>query len=180
VSVDALVLEEVRLEFRKLKEQAEKSLSQVDDAQFFAALDGEANSLAVIVKHLANNLQSRWTQFFETDGEKPDRHRDREFVIEPSDTRTDLMDRWDLGWARLLETLDGMSAGDLARTVVIRSEPHTVPRAALRALTHAAGHVGQIVLLAKHARGGDWKTLSIPRGQSEQFNARLRAQFDKP
>ncbi len=170
----ALTLDEVRLEYRKLKDHADQSLAQVDDTGFFAVLDPEANSLAAIVKHVGGNLRSRWTDFFTSDGEKPDRHRDNEFVIAPGETREAIHAVWELGWTRLFASLDGMTPADLARSVLIRSEPHTVPRALLRSLTHTAGHVGQIVLLAKHVQGAAWKTLSIPRGESEQFNARLR------
>lgn len=172
-----LTLDEVRLEFRRLKEQAEKALAQVSDAAYFATIDPEANCLAVIVKHVGNNLRSRWTDFLDSDGEKPDRHRDAEFEIRPEDTRSSIEGLWTSGWERLLATLESMTPADLARTVVIRSEPHTVPRALLRSLTHTAGHIGQIVLLAKHAQGEAWRTLSIPRGQSEQFNARMREKY---
>ena len=141
-------------------------------------MDAESNSLALIVKHVANNLRSRWTDFYVTDGEKPDRHRDREFELEPDDTRAALMARWDAGWACLLETLDRDDAGRPgAAPCVIRSEPHTVTRAALRSLAHTASHVGQIVLLAKHVAGERWRSLSIPRGQSEQVNAAMRERF---
>jgi hypothetical protein len=168
---------ELRGEARRYKELADQALAQVDDAAFFTMLDAEANSIALIVKHVANNLRSRWTDVYTTDGEKPDRQRDLEFEREPGDTRAALIARWDEGWACLLGALDAMTPADLARTVVIRSEPHTVPRAALRSLMHTASHVGQIVLLAKHFRSSEWKSLSIPRGQSEQVNAAMRARF---
>jgi hypothetical protein len=174
---DALFIDELRGEARRYKEFADQALAQVDDAGFVATLDAESNSLALIVKHVANNLRSRWTDFYVSDGEKPDRHRDREFELEPADTRAALMERWDAGWTCLFATLDAMTPADLARTVVIRSEPHTVTRAALRSLTHTAGHVGQIVLLAKHVASAHWRTLSIPRGQSEQVNAAMRERF---
>lgn len=173
----AMMLDEVRLEYRKLKEQAEKSLAQVDDASFFSTLDKDANSLAVIVKHVGDNLRSRWTDFFDSDGEKPDRRRDEEFEIAPGETRDSIRERWDLGWSRLFGTLEAMTPADLARTVLIRAEPHSVPRALFRSLTHTAGHVGQIVLLAKHAQGPAWATLSIPRGESERFNEQMREKF---
>jgi hypothetical protein len=176
-AIVALIVEEWRLEARKLKQQADQALAQVDEAGFFTRIDDDANSLAVLVKHVGNNLRSRWTDFYTTDGEKPDRHRDGEFELSASDTRERLMALWESGWARLFETLDAMTAADLERTVAIRCEPHSVPRAALRGLTHAAGHVGQIVLLARHTRGASWRTLSIPRGESERFNEKLRAQF---
>jgi hypothetical protein len=147
-----LIIEELRLEARKLKQQADKALAQVDEDGFFARIDADANSLAVLVKHLGNNLRSRWTDFYTTDGEKPDRHRDAEFELGPDDTRDNLMARWETGWARFIDTVDAMTPADLDRTVQIRWEPHSVPRAAIRGLTHAAGHVGQIVLLARHTK----------------------------
>ncbi len=177
IPADAHLIDELRGEARRHKEFADQALAQVDDAGFVAALDAESNSLALIVKHVANNLRSRWTDFYDADGEKPDRHRDREFELEPGDTRAALMERWDAGWRCLFATLDTMTPADLARTVVIRSEPHTVTRAALRSLTHTAGHVGQIVLLAKHVASAHWCTLSIPRGQSDQVNATMRERF---
>jgi hypothetical protein len=174
---DALFIDELRGEARRYKDFADQALAQVDDAGFFFVLDAESNSLALIVKHVASNLRSRWTDVYATDGEKPDRRRDGEFELEPDDTRPALMTRWDAGWGCLLETLDRMEPADLGRTVLIRSEPHTVTRAALRSLAHTASHVGQIVLLAKHVTSDRWRTLSIPRGQSEQVNALMREQF---
>jgi hypothetical protein len=173
----ALIIDELRLELRRLKQQAENAMAQVDEAGFFATIDAEANSIAVLVKHVGNNLRSRWTDFYTTDGEKPDRHRDDEFVITPDDTRERLMERWQAGWQCALDVFDAMTPPDLDRTVIIRCEPHSVPRAVLRSVTHTAGHVGQIVLLARHVQGAGWRTLSIPRGESEAFNAKLREQF---
>ena len=146
---EALFIDELRGEARRYREFADQALAQVDDAGFFATLDAESNSLALIVKHVAGNLRSRWTDFFAADGEKPDRQREREFELEPGDTRAALMARWEAAWSCLLETLDRMTAEDLSRTVVIRAEPHTVTRAALRSLAHTAGHVGQIVLMRR-------------------------------
>ena len=174
---DALFIDELRGEARRYKDFADQALAQIDDASFFATLDAESNSLALIVKHVAGNLQSRWTEVYTSDGEKRDRHRDREFELEPADTRPGLMTRWDAGWGCFLETLDRMEPADLARTVLIRAEPHTLTRALLRSLAHTASHVGQIVVLAKHHAGDRWGTLSIPRGQSEQVNAMMRERF---
>jgi hypothetical protein len=174
---EALFIDELRGEARRYRELADQALAQVDDAGFVFVLDAESNSLALIVKHVANNLRSRWTDFYAADGEKPDRHRDREFELEAEDTRAALMARWEAGWSCFLETLDRMTPGDLSRTVFIRAEPHTVTRAALRSLAHTASHVGQIVLLAKHVSSERWHSLSIPRGQSEQVNAMMRARF---
>ena len=174
---EALFIDELRMEARRYREMAEQALAQVDDTGFVATLDAESNSLALIVKHVAGNLRSRWTDFFTADGEKADRQRDREFELEPDDTRAALMARWDAGWACLFDTLDRMTPADVSRSVVIRAEPHTFTRAALRTLAHTAGHVGQIVLLAKHVSSDRWRSLTIPRGQSEQMNAMMREKF---
>jgi hypothetical protein len=166
-------LQDVIGQFRALKRLAERALAQVSDAQFFAQLDAESNSLALIVKHLAGNLRSRWTDFLTADGEKPDRRRDSEFLIEPGDTRAALMERWEAGWQRLFEALEPLGANDLMRTVRVRNEEHTVVQAINRQLAHYANHTGQIILLAKHYAGANWKTLSIPRGKSAEFNAKM-------
>jgi len=163
-------LEDTFHQFRKLKELAEKALAQVADEYFFFALDDESNSVATIMKHIAGNLRSRWTDFLTSDGEKPDRHRDSEFVIEIGDTRSGLMQRWEAGLRCLFEALEPLKAADLSRTVLIRSEPHSVIQAINRQLTHYAYHVGQIVFLGKHFAGSGWKSLSIPKGKSEEFN----------
>lgn len=149
--------------FRALKEQAERALAQADDPAFFAVLDNESNSLAVLVAHIAGNALSRWTDFLTTDGEKPTRHRDAEFDLDPRLTRAELMSRWEAGWGALFAAVEPLSAADLDRTVPIRGEPHTVMQALLRQIRHYAYHVGQIVQLAKHYRGADWQTLSLPR-----------------
>lgn len=171
-----LFLAEIERRFRAYRALAEGALEQVDDAAFFAALDDEANAVAVLVKHLAGNFRSRWTDFLTADGDKPDRHRDTEFVLTDEDTRDALMARWDEGWRRLFDTLAALPPEDLTRTVTIRGEPHTVTDALLRALAHTAYHVGQLVLLAKHYAGSEWMSLSIPRGQSEQYVAAAREQ----
>jgi len=162
-------------EFRKYKAMAERAMDQVDDETFFRTLDDEANSIAVLVKHMAGNMRSRWRDFLTSDGEKPDRHRDTEFIIEAGETREVLMVRWEAGWQLLFSALEPLSGDDLLRTVLIREEPHTVVEAINRQLTHYSYHVGQIVMLAKHFQGENWQTLSIARGQSEQFNAQMRA-----
>ncbi|HXE76362.1 MAG TPA: DUF1572 family protein [Candidatus Xenobia bacterium] len=167
-------LDDALLEFRRLKRQAEKALAQVDDEQFFRVLDPESNSLAILVKHLAGNLRSRWMDFLTSDGEKPDRNRDSEFVIEPADTRATLRERWERGWKYLFDALEPLTEDDLARTVQIRGEPHSVVQAVNRQLSHYAGHVGQMVFLAKHLAGPNWKTLSVPRGQSQAFNEKMK------
>ena len=153
-------------EFRKLKGLVDRSLAQVSDQQFFAQLDGETNSIAVVLQHLAGNMRSRWTDFTTSDGEKPDRNRDAEFELGAETTRADMMRRHEDGWRCLFDALAPLSDADLARTVVIRGEPHSVMQAIHRQMSHYGYHVGQVVLLARHFAGADWKSLSIPRGKS--------------
>jgi hypothetical protein len=156
--------------FRSYKKMAEKAMAQVSDGEFFRAIDPESNSLAVIAKHIGGNLRSRWTDFLVTDGEKPDRFRDTEFVSE-NDTRASIMELWETGWAALVAALESLTPEDLDKTVTIRAEEFTVVRAMTRSLAHTASHVGQIVFLAKHLRSSEWKNLSIPRNSSEEFRA---------
>ncbi len=170
---DHYVTDAVR-QFRKLKDLAERARAQVTDEDLFTRLDEESNSIAIIMKHMAGNMRSRWTDFLTSDGEKPDRNRDREFVIEEGDTRDRIVERWNAGWRCLFEALAPLSAGDLDRTVLIRGEPHSVIEAINRQLTHYAYHVGQIVFLAKHYGANTWQSLSIPRGKSEESNAAMR------
>ncbi len=167
-------LKEALKQLRGLKKVADRAMAQTSEADFFAALDAESNSIALIVKHLAGNMRSRWTDFLTSDGEKPDRHRDSEFLIEPGDTREDLERRWNEGWNLVLSAIEPLSAEDLTKTVQIRGEPHSVLKAINRQVAHYAYHVGQLVFLAKHFAGSEWKTLSIPRGKSEEVNARMR------
>jgi hypothetical protein len=163
--------DEVRRGFRGYKRLGDGALEQLSDAEFFRVPDRESNSAAVIVKHVAGNLRSRWTDFLTTDGEKPDRNRDGEFIAGPELSREELMRRWEEGFRIVFDAIDSLTADDFNRTVTIRAEPHTVLQALNRSLMHIAYHVGQILYLGKHLRGEDWKTLSIPRGQSTQFNA---------
>jgi uncharacterized protein DUF1572 len=156
-------LDDSVLQLRKLKAQADKAMAQVDDAQFFALLDADANSIALIVKHVAGNMRSRWTDFLTSDGEKPDRHRDSEFEREATDTRDAILTRWEAGWEVLFNALMSLGPGDFGKTVTIRNEPHTVVQAINRQVSHYSAHTGQIVLLAKHFAGPNWKTLSIPK-----------------
>ena len=159
--------------FRNYKKLAERALEQVaTDDEYFKAIDAESNSLAVIVKHVGGNLRSRWTDFLTTDGEKPDRHRDSEFVTE-SDTRESLTALWETGWNAVIGTLESLTPADFGKTVQIRGEDLSVLKAINRSLAHTAYHVGQIAFLAKHLRASDWETLSVPRGQSGEFNAFL-------
>jgi hypothetical protein len=161
-------------QLRGLKKVADRALAQTAPADFFATLDEESNSIALIVKHLAGNMRSRWSDFFTSDGEKEDRRRDSEFVVEPGDTRESLERRWNEGWDLLFSAIEPLAAEDLRRTVMIRSEPHSVLKAINRQVAHYAYHVGQLVFLAKHFAGSRWESLSIPRGKSEEFNARRR------
>jgi hypothetical protein len=169
-SIGDLYLEDARRQFHGQKKLAEKAMAQVNDEQFFTLLGSEDNSIALVVKHIAGNLRSRWTNFLTSDGEKVDRHRDTEFEKEGRDSRASLMERWEAGWRILFENVEPLTTGDLDRTVTIRGEPHTVFKAINRQLTHYAYHVGQIVFLAKHFAGERWESLSIPRGKSEEFN----------
>lgn len=155
-------LRDLHTQFEKVKQLAEAALAQVSDDQLLATLDPESNSLATIVKHMAGNLRSRFTEFLTTDGEKPDRDRDTEFDT-PDATRAALMQRWESGWSRLFATLDSLTPDDLLREVSIRGERMPAVQALNRALSHQAQHAGQIVFLAKHLRSAQWKTLSIPR-----------------
>ena len=157
------------LSFRNCKKMAERALEQVSDDEFFALIDPEANSIAVIVKHVAGNLNSRWRNFLTSDGEKPDRNRDTEFEL-IDDSRETLMQFWESGWQTLFDNVEPLNAEDFSKTITIRGEPHSIVEAMNRQLTHYAYHVGQIVLLAKHFRSANWKTLSVPKNKSAEFN----------
>jgi hypothetical protein len=163
-------------EYHALRSLAERAAAQIDDAQFVATLDNDSNSVAALMKHIGGNLHSRWLDFRTTDGEKPDRHRDAEF--EPVESRAGIEQVWQRGWATLDAALAGLTPEDLAGHVVIRGESIRTPRALARNLSHVAGHVHQLILLARHWAGRSWQTLSIPRGQSEQ--ARLPGGPDAP
>jgi hypothetical protein len=162
-------LTDVRTQFAKLRTTAERAMAQVGESDFARTLDEDDNSIAIIVKHISGNLRSRCTDFLSSDGEKPDRDRDGEFVLDPDDTRLQLLREWAAAWDLLAATVEALRPDDVQRTVYIRAEPHTVSQALQRHLTHLAYHVGQIVLLAKHWVGGEWQTLTIPRGQSKAF-----------
>lgn len=161
--IDQHYLDESLAQLGKLKAQAERAVDQVDDRAFFALLDPDANSIALIMKHVAGNMQSRWTDFLISDGEKPNRNRDTEFEQDPADTRAAIMQRWQEGWSVLFAAISALRPGDLSSTVTIRNEPHTVVQAINRQASHYSAHVGQIVLLAKHFAGPGWETLSIPK-----------------
>lgn len=155
--------------FRNYKKMAERAVEQVSDDEFFALIDAEANSIALIVKHIAGNLRSRWTDFLTTDGEKEFRKRDTEFEL-IGDSRESLMQFWERGWQTLFANIEPLTIDDFSRTVTIRGEPHTVVEAINRQLTHYAYHVGQIVLLTKHFKSKDWNTLSVAKNRSAEFN----------
>lgn len=166
---DVHFLQTAQSELERLKRLAETAMAQVpSDSGFHLVLDRESNSIAVLIQHLSGNMVSRWTDFLTTDGEKSDRHRDREFELEPSRGRPELMTLWERGWARLFETFGSLTPEDLEKKVLIRGEAHTVPEAIQRQIIHVAYHVGQIVLLAKHVGSQSWTSLTIPRGESDK------------
>lgn len=167
-SLGTVVLQDILLTFRRQKDLAERALAQIDDDDFFRTIDAESNSIAIIVKHVGGNLKSRWTDFLTTDGEKPDRDRDGEFIVREHG-RSVVMETWESGWSTLFATFSLLRPDDLVATVRVRGESMVAVAAMNRALAHIAQHVGQIVLLAKHYRSSDWKTLSIPRGQSNAW-----------
>jgi hypothetical protein len=156
--------------FHQYKKLAEGAMDQVGDNELLVTLDPEMNSIALIVKHMAGNMRSRWTDFLTTDGEKPDRDRDSEFVDPPS-SREALMTLWESGWRLVFAALEPLSDADLTRTITIRGQAHSVMQAINRQIAHYACHCGQIVLLAKHFKSTEWKTLSIARGQSAAFKS---------
>jgi Protein of unknown function (DUF1572) len=163
--------------FRYYKKLGERAMAQCPEQAWFTTLDAESNSIAIIVKHMAGNMRSRWTDFRTADGEKPDRHRDTEFE-EPPKAGPALMELWERGWSYVFDALEPLTDADLARTVTIRTEPHSVMQAINRQIAHYAHHVGQIVFLAKHLTvnaTGKWESLSVPRGQSKQFAAGVAA-----
>lgn len=171
----ASYLKDAVASFRNYKDLAERAIEQVSDDEFFAAIDEGSNSIALIVKHIAGNLHSRWRDFMTTDGEKADRNRDGEFEL-IGDTRETLMQFWETGWQTLFDNVEPLKEEDFARTITIRGEPHSVVEAINRQLTHYAYHVGQIVFLAKHFRSTEWRCLSVPRNRSAEFNNYLAEQ----
>ena len=160
--------------FRYYKKLAERAIEQCPDEGLFTILDTESNSIAIIVKHMAGNMRSRWSSFLTTDGEKPDRNRDSEFE-EPPKNRAELLALWEQGWKYLFEALEPLTDADLSRTVTIRTEPHSVMQAINRQMGHYSYHMGQIAFLAKHfaVQSGKWTTLTVPRKKSAEFNARV-------
>ena len=172
-------LEEARRQLRGHKRMGEKAMSQLQDQEFFVTLDPESNSIAILVKHLGGNMRSRFTDFLTSDGEKPDRFRDREFEVTPATTRSEVMNWWEQGWTIVFGAIDPLKPEDVMRTITIRGEPHSVLQAINRQIAHYAQHIGQIVFLAKHLRSSEWKTLSIARGKSEEFNQQKSDEFDR-
>jgi hypothetical protein len=179
MSSEAIVqnyLDDSRSAMRAYKKLAEKAIAQLKDEEFFVTLDDEGNSVAVVMKHMAGNMISRWTDFLTSDGEKPNRNRDMEFVIESNTTKDDVLAYWQRGWQCVFDALEPLRTEDCEKTITIRGEKHTIVQALNRQLMHYAYHIGQIVFLAKHFRATEWNSLSIPRNRSAQFNAYLGAQ----
>jgi uncharacterized protein DUF1572 len=174
-NVAATFLAEALAGMRALKDLGDKAIAQASDDDLFRQLDDEANSIAVIMRHVAGNMRSRWTDFLTSDGGKSDRNRDQEFDGPPTPTRSALLAEWEAAWAITLSTIGALGPDDVSRTVTIRGEPHSVLRAIERQTRHYAQHVGQIVLLAKHWRGAQWTSLSIPKGKSAEYSGPVRA-----
>jgi len=176
-----LFLDATLVSFRANKGWADKAIGQLHDDKLHVALDLNTNSIAIIMKHVAGNLLSRWTDFLTTDGEKPSRNRDDEFV-DSFGSHPELIELWESGWLRLFTTLESLTPADLGRTVLIRGEPHSVPLAIQRSLAHCAYHIGQIILIARILAGENWKTITIPRGGSAGFNQKVwgKESYQKP
>ena len=171
-------LEDAVFSFSNIKGLADRAMAQVDDQAFFRPLDAETNSIAIVVKHLAGNMQSRWTDIFTSDGEKPDRNRDGEFELRANDTRDTLMEHWQSGWWTVFATLSTVQPADYDTPLFIRGERHSLIQAVNRQVSHYAFHVGQIVLLARHYAGDRWSTLSIERGASQSYDKPFRTMID--
>jgi Protein of unknown function (DUF1572) len=166
-------LEDALYTFRYYKQLAERAFAQISDEDFFRTIDDESNSIAVNIKHMAGNMLSRWTDFLTTDGEKPERNRDMEFVMLPETTKEEMLTYWEKGWKTTFDAIEPLTPDDLMRTVTIRSQDHTVVMAINRQMAHYAYHVGQIVYLAKHFKASDWQSLSVPKNKSADFNAQM-------
>ena len=160
--------------FRYYKTLAERAFAQTSDEDFFRTIDEESNSIAVNMKHMAGNMLSRWTDFLTTDGEKPERNRDLEFVMLPETTKADMLAYWEQGWKTTFGAIEPLEPNDLLRKITIRGQDHTVVQAIDRQMAHYAYHVGQIVYLAKHFKASDWQSLSVPKNKSAEFNAKLQ------
>jgi len=177
--IGGMYLDEAFRSLRGHKRLAEGAIAQLSDEEFFALPDAESNSVAIVVKHMTGNMRSRFTDFLTSDGEKSDRNRDQEFIIAADATRIEILDAWEKNWQVVFDALGALSGDDLTREVTIRGEPHTVLRAINRQVAHYAYHVGQIVFLAKHWKGSEWKTLSVPKGQSAAINAAMAAKYNQ-
>jgi hypothetical protein len=165
--------------FRAYKKLADKAVEQTKDDELFVKLDDEANSIAVVMKHMAGNMISRWTDFLNSDGEKPDRNRDMEFVIDGATRKDDLLAYWERGWKSVFEAIEPLKPDDFERKVMIRGQEHTIVQAINRQLMHYSYHIGQIVFVAKHFRSSEWKSLSIPKNRSAEFNKFLDQSGDR-
>jgi uncharacterized damage-inducible protein DinB len=173
-SIGQHYLDDALKTFRDYKKLAERAFAQISDEDFFRTIDDESNSIAVNMKHMAGNMLSRWSDFLTTDGEKPERDRDMEFVMLPETTKDDLWAYWQKGWKCTLDAIEPLKQEDLMRTITIRGQEHTVIQAINRQLAHYAYHVGQIVYLAKHFKSSEWQSLSVPKNKSAEFNAYLK------
>ena len=167
-------LDDALRRFRDYKQLAERAFAQISDEEFFRTLDEESNSIAINMKHMAGNMISRWTDFLTTDGEKPERNRDLEFVMLPETSKNDMLAYWERGWQCVFDALEPLKPEDLMRTIRVRGQDHTVVQAINRQLAHYAYHVGQIVFLAKHFKSSEWQSLSVPRNKSAEFSARIQ------
>ena len=172
-------LAEAIASFRAYKKLADKAIAQVTDEELFVKLDEESNSIAVVMKHLAGNMFSRWSDFLTSDGEKPDRNRDMEFVIESNTTRDDVISYWERGWKCVFDAIEPLTPADFTRRVTIRGQEHTIVQAINRQLSHYSYHIGQIAFLAKHFRSSEWQSLSIPKNRSAAFNKFLDESGDR-
>jgi hypothetical protein len=160
--------------FKSVKTLGDKTIEQLSEQDIHWTYNQESNSVAVIVKHLSGNMISRWTDFLTSDGEKENRNRDEEF-IDDIFSKSELMRVWEKGWNVLIDTLTGLKEEDLLKTIKIRGEKHFVLEAIERQMTHYAYHVGQIVYIGKQLKDSEWKTLSIPRGKSEDYRKEMLA-----
>ena len=167
-------LDDALRRFRDYKKLAERAFAQISDEEFFRTLDEESNSIAINMKHMAGNMISRWTDFLTTDGEKPERNRDLEFVMLPETSKDDMLAYWERGWQCVFDAVEPLKPEDLMRTIRVRGQDHTVVQAINRQLAHYAYHVGQIVFLAKHFKSSEWQSLSVPKNRSAEFNAQLQ------
>jgi hypothetical protein len=179
MSIATEYLSDMAGRFRQYKTQADQAIGQVSDEALFQLLDPEANSIAMLMRHLGGNMRSRWVAFLTTDGEKPDRHRDQEFDAPPVRTHAAVVEDWESGWACLFKELATLTPADLDRTVTARHEPMSVVSAINRQLGHTALHVGQIIMLAKHFARGAWTPITIPRGKSDAYNEDMKRKFTK-